>query len=695
MRSIVFRHKARHKQKWLGSLARTNCHNQHIQYSRGQRMAPLALLTPLVVRTLLTLPFPHTYFQPDEFYQALEPAHYHVFGYGYLSWEWRDLPLAESLAHTDVSELHGKLWGKLVAVAAGGRMRGWAWPGVFVVIYEVLKGLGLDRGRFLTMVPRAVGIIIAALTDYYTYCLSSKLLGHGSAPTALFLSLTSLFNGHLLPRSLSTSPETLLTLMALYYFPFPAPGVPEVYGLQNVTNLKPIGASKSRRETEGGEKEFMRVEDSDKSSYGVNDMDYVVIDRAPPFVVEAPQHKDRLVLSICLATLALCIRPTMLSLWAFLGANLLWRRFQSSGLQSLIGTTALAMSSILCTVAGSTAIDYLMSGRLYVPLLTFIYQNVIVNISSFYGSTDHLYHLVQTLPIMLFPLWIWWAKGFIACILPASLLPAQLNKFDKPKGLKILAKAITFTIAVFSLSPHSEWRFLHPLLPPLLLYTIPSFSISYTPTVLGAYYPVRSFRQYLRMDKVPFYVILLSGIVPFIYLNVFHGAAQVEVMNILRRGDLGNVTSLAVLAPCHSTPWMSHLHKDIEGWFLTCEPPVGVDAKMHRTQQDWFYSNPVQYLSSVFPYPPSQLHDISYASFSKTYPSHIILFGELLSRRGIVSETVLETDESQPVITTREGDVTGELESLGYHEVWNGWNGFDWAQDEEERKGGVRVWRLA
>lgn len=30
----------------------------------------------------------------------------------------------------------------------------------------------------------------------------------------------------------------------------------------------------------------------------------------------------------------------------------------------------------------------------------------------------------------------------------------------------------------------------------------------------------------------------------------------------------------------------------------------------------------------------------------------------------------------------------------GYEEAWNGWNGFDWAQDEERRKGGVRVWRL-
>lgn len=35
------------------------------------------------------------------------------------------------------------------------------------------------------MVPRAVGVIVASLTDYYTYWLSSKLLGHGSAPTAV------------------------------------------------------------------------------------------------------------------------------------------------------------------------------------------------------------------------------------------------------------------------------------------------------------------------------------------------------------------------------------------------------------------------------------------------------------------------------------------------------------------------------
>lgn len=29
-----------------------------------------------------------TFFQPDEFFQSLEPAHHLVFGYGYLTWEW-------------------------------------------------------------------------------------------------------------------------------------------------------------------------------------------------------------------------------------------------------------------------------------------------------------------------------------------------------------------------------------------------------------------------------------------------------------------------------------------------------------------------------------------------------------------------------------------------------------------------------
>jgi phosphatidylinositol glycan class B len=56
-------------------------------------------------------------------------------------------------------------------------------------------------------------------------------------------------------------------------------------------------------------------------------------------------------------------------------------------------------------------------------------------------------------------------------------------------------------------------------------------------------------------------------------------------------------------------------------------------------------------------------------------PSHVMLFGSLLAVR---------------TATARVEDV---LSDRGYREVWRMWNGFDRAQDEAERKGGVRVWR--
>jgi phosphatidylinositol glycan class B len=68
---------------------------------------------------------------------------------------------------------------------------------------------------------------------------------------------------------------------------------------------------------------------------------------------------------------------------------------------------------------------------------------------------------------------------------------------------------------------------------------------------------------------------MLAPILPYLYLNALHGAAQVEVMDVLRRGDFGNVVGLAALMPCHSTPWYSALHRDVPAWFLTCEPPLG------------------------------------------------------------------------------------------------------------------------
>ena len=50
---------------------------------RMQRTTVIALLVRVSI-ALLT----KTFFQPDEYFQSLEVAHYIVFGYGHLTWEW-------------------------------------------------------------------------------------------------------------------------------------------------------------------------------------------------------------------------------------------------------------------------------------------------------------------------------------------------------------------------------------------------------------------------------------------------------------------------------------------------------------------------------------------------------------------------------------------------------------------------------
>jgi phosphatidylinositol glycan class B len=100
----------------------------------------------------------------------------------------------------------------------------------------------------------------------------------------------------------------------------------------------------------------------------------------------------------------------------------------------------------------------------------------------------------------------------------------------------------------------------------------------------------------------------------------------------------------------------------------------------HVTQQDMFYSLPVSYLDKVFPHWPVSLHEITRTQPSPTPPSHIILFGCLLDQVEVLQDGT-------------ERSVREALLHRGYREVRHLYNGFDWAQDDDKRRGGVRIWR--
>lgn len=160
---------------------------------------------------------------------------------------------------------------------------------------------------------------------------------------------------------------------------------------------------------------------------------------------------------------------------------------------------------------------------------------------------------------------------------------------------------VGITVGVYSALGHKEFRFIHPLLPILNLFAARSLvhlydsSIRVKPTRIPvSSTPLARLSTKLTIPK-PYMILLLASLIPAIYLTSFHAVAQVSVVDWLRNASRrGEVRSIGMLMPCHSTPWQSHLHRgelemdrsEREGggggrsgeggrvWFITCEPPV-------------------------------------------------------------------------------------------------------------------------
>ena len=124
------------KIEWLGS--------SEMRLGRFRRLTRMRfkqiLYISLAVRTLQAL-LTSTFFQPDEFFQALEPAHQLVFGYGHLTWEWRCIRPIRSIVY----------------------------PVVFVPAYWLVKVLGLEYGQWLVKSFLRLSAVGPMINDYYRY----------------------------------------------------------------------------------------------------------------------------------------------------------------------------------------------------------------------------------------------------------------------------------------------------------------------------------------------------------------------------------------------------------------------------------------------------------------------------------------------------------------------------------------------
>lgn len=157
-----------------------------------------------------------TYFQADEFWQALEPAHRMAFGYGSLTWEWQE------------------------------GLRSYAFPFIFELVYHCamhikklvqLSGLDVDLDKLeyslVIYLPKIVMAFIAAIGEYFTCHLVKKLyqISYEKPEStaaenqkvniielAAVLTMTNFFNGFFITRTFINSFEMTLTAVSLYYW---------------------------------------------------------------------------------------------------------------------------------------------------------------------------------------------------------------------------------------------------------------------------------------------------------------------------------------------------------------------------------------------------------------------------------------------------------------------------------------------
>ncbi|KAJ6525673.1 glycosyltransferase family 22 protein [Mycena capillaripes] len=552
------------------------------------------VLTALLVRVFIAL-CTSTVFQPDEYFQSLEPAHHLVFGYGHLTWEWLSPRPIRSILY----------------------------PALNVPIYWFLKVTGLDTlgtlGDWLVIGgPRILHGSLASLTDIFLCSLTKTVLGERYVSTALLVSLTSLFHALSLSRSLSNSLETSLTTIALSYYPW-------------------------------------------TSGSGI------------------AMDRSRVRLTLGFAALACAVRPTNAIIWTYLFGYLLWQVRSSTPSFAAIIQDGVIISGV--TLSGIFALDSLYYGTPTFTPLNFLATNL-SNVSLFYGGNAWHYYLSQAIPIM--------------CTTSVPFVLHEIWLIIRGRGsvaLGTMLGCITWTIGVYSLAGHKEWRFIHPLLPILHVFATKSlYDMSagrHTAPVDG---PSKRSLPLERRIRIT----LLLTLPVSCYIALLYCSAPIEVMTFIRslpREELRD-GGVGFLMPCHSTPGHAYLHrKELANgrlWALGCEPPLqNQDPTTYRDQTTVFFASPHMYLEQRFPqsvdpaFPlspfPTSVPGVLQSATAKpnqypwvhTWPQHLVFFGALL----------------------REDGVQKLLEQRGYTRVWSA--GREWEGDSDERKGGVQVWRYA
>ncbi|XP_067161600.1 GPI mannosyltransferase 3 isoform X2 [Apteryx mantelli] len=282
---------------------------------------------------------------------------------------------------------------------------------------------------------------------------------------------------------------------------------------------------------------------------------------------------------LTLIAFAIVIRPTAVIPWIPLVFNHFWQEQKKA---DLILHNCIPVG--LVTVGTSLIIDRVFFGKWVLVQLNFLKFNVLQNLGTFYGSHPWHWYFTQGLPVIL-----------------ATHLPFFIHGcVQAPKRYRIFLMAVIWTVLVYSMLSHKEFRFIYPVLPFCMVFC--GYSLKHL--------------KACKKSAASF--LLLSNLLPALYTGLIHQRGSLDVMSHVQQlcnNSYQSQASIFIMMPCHSTPFYSHVHCPLKMRFLQC-PPDLTGNKSYIDEADLFYSNPLAWLNEEF-YNDTLL------------PSHLIFFSVL------------------------------------------------------------------
>ena len=196
--------------------------------------------------------------------------------------------------------------------------------------------------------------------------------------------------------------------------------------------------------------------------------------------------------------------------------------------------------------------------------------------SAIYGTHPAHWYLTQGMPTVLF-----------------TMVPFLLIGLKYRATGSVLLYPCMVMLASLSLIPHKEFRFLLPIMPTLMIFVGSGAEHASLLMLKRKSRGSRGSAGFLLLG-----VVVASQIMIAIYTSCVHQRGVISVMHDLRsrlaslppsQAMAADAGAVHFLMPCHSTPFYSHLHRNVSLSFLDCSPRFASEGK---DEADTFYDDP-------------------------------------------------------------------------------------------------------